>query len=127
MQFGPVAIDGISKGALKKKLDDRLAEAAQKLADYVTQGGIDLTKGATAEVTLKIKMKHIESGMVTVRGDVTDKAPTVPLPATDRLVLSEENGEVRLWMPLAQELTKDDDPRQMTFASQKAEKKDLGS
>ena len=111
-QFGPPTLTNIAKGALAQKLDERLAAAAKQLASYVTLGGLDLTKKAKATVTLKIDLVHVEAGIFTVKGDVSDKAPSVPLPATDRLVL--DDGQ--LLMPLSPEITKNDDPRQMTFA-----------
>lgn len=111
-QFGPPTLQNIAKGALAQKLDERLRSVAERLAAYVSDGGIDMTKGAKAEVTLKITLKHVEQGIFTVKGDVQDKAPTTPLPATDRLVLADG----QLLMPLSPEITPEDDPRQMTLA-----------
>jgi len=112
-QFGPIALELIAKGQLAKKLDERLAIAAEMLATYVQEGGVDLTKKAKTTVILKIDLLHVEAGVFTVKGDVSAKAPSVPLPSTDRLIL-DENGH--LVMPLAPELNAKDDPRQMTFA-----------
>lgn len=110
-QFGPPTLQNIARGALEKKLNEQLEETAKRLAAYVTVGGIDMTKGAKAEITLKIIIKHIKTGVFTVKGDVASKAPATPLPATDRLVL--DDGQ--LLMPLSDALTEDDDPRQMTM------------
>lgn len=110
-QFGPPTLTNIARGALAKKLDEQLQDAAARLASYVEEGGRDMTKGAKAEVTLKIVLKHVEAGVFTVKGDVANKAPAVPLPATDRLVL--DDGQ--LLMPLSDALNEDDDPRQMTL------------
>jgi len=120
-QFGPVALEHIAKGQLAKKLDDRLAAAAAQLAKYVSDAGVDLTKKAKATVTLKIDLVHLEAGIFTVRGDVTDRAPATPLPATDRLIL--DDGQ--LLMNLSPEITAEDDPRQLTLTHNTDRKKEL--
>lgn len=120
-QYGPPTLANIAKGALEKKLNERLQDTARRLAAYVEGAGIDMTKGAKAEITLKITMKHVEAGVFTVKGDVSDKAPSTPLPATDRLVL--DDGQ--LLMPLSDALTEDDDPRQMALPMDPNRTKDL--
>jgi hypothetical protein len=113
-QFGAPSLDKIGKGALAKKLQEQIEAAAKALAAYVLEGGVDMTKKAKASVALKIDIVHVEAGVFTIRGDVAMKAPSGPMPTTDRLVLDEQTGG--LVMPLAPELTQRDDPRQRTFA-----------
>ena len=113
-QFGEIRFSQITHGQLAKKLDDQLRDAAARLAAYVTGGDVDQTKKAKSEVVLKIKFEHLQDGIFVVGGDVSSKAPSLPLPARDRLVLDESG---TLVMNLAPEVTAKDDPRQLTLTS----------
>lgn len=109
-QFGPVSVLALGNGKIAKQLDRKLHETAQALRDFCFENGYDNTAKASAEVTLKVKFVHLESGMFAVRSLVSDKLPAGP-PQSMHLVV--ENGVVLA--PLAEELTEDDDPRQRTM------------
>lgn len=111
-QFGTVTIEAIDGGSLHEQLNEKLAGTAQKLADYVTALGVDMSKKAKAELTLKVTFQHVEAGIFTVKGDVAMKAPSAPGPSIDRLVLWDGS----LMLATAPELNEKDDPRQRTFA-----------
>jgi hypothetical protein len=109
-QFGALAFESLTKGKAAPLFNEKLAEVAQALHDYCMEHGYDFTKKAKAEVTLKVTLVHVESGMFIHRADVNAKLPTCPATAGQLVVV---NGKVLA--PLAEELTDEDDPRQMTF------------
>lgn len=99
-KFSPMSFGLIEEGRLAKSLDEAIAESGRDLIAHVGKYGPDMTKGAKAEVILKVTFTADlpAEGEYSVKGKIDTKRPGRPCHTTRAIDEVNDDGEVTLFV-----------------------------